>query len=104
MKARRGSGNRAGVLRKNRLIAFAIRRFVCAVDVRRQRHMPKPFQMFAHGLLVMGNKPQSAQTKFPPRDDFGFQFPFAEENALPEAHLSSRPDQRFPGLTFDSAS
>ena len=103
MKTRGGGSNRARIPGKHGLIAFAIRRLVCAFDVRRQRHVAKPLHMLVHGSVVMRDEAQRAQTEFPLRGYFAFQFPFAKKNALPDVHLSSRPHQRLPRVAFDLA-
>src|SRR5690348_158013 len=103
MQARGGGSDRAWILCKHRLVARAIRRFVRALDVRRQRYMAKALQMLVHCPLVMRLESQRAQAEFPARDDFGFQLSFAEEHLLPNVHLSPRAYQRLPHVISDSA-
>src|SRR5262249_38621542 len=103
MKTCRGSRNRAGILREHRLIAFAIRGFVCARYVPRERHVAEALQVFVQGLLVMSNEPQRAQAELPSRSYFGLQLSFAKKNALTKVHFAARTNQRFPAVLFDSA-
>ena len=98
MQTRGGSGNRAGPLGKDGLIALAVRRLIWTFNVGRQWHVAQPFKMLVQSAPVMRDKSQRTQTEFTSRRYFGFQLSLAKEHPLPQPHFPAGPNQRFPGV------
>src|SRR6266436_2419637 len=103
MQTRGGSSDRAGTFSEYGLIALAVRRFIGALDVRRQWNMTEALEMPADAALVMRSETQRAQAKPTPRENFGFQFSLSKENSLSYVHLAARPNERLPSFGIEFA-
>src|ERR1051326_7665433 len=103
MQAGGGFRNRSRFFREYGLIPLAVRQFVFAFDVRWQRNMAEPLEVFRRRFVVPAGKPQGAQSELATRNYFSFQLASAERDLFSYSHFSARPDQRFPSVRLDFA-
>src|SRR5258708_12780675 len=96
MQPGRGSGYGSGPAREDRLVSFAVRGFVLAVDVRWKRHVAEPFNLRGYSARVAGGESHGAQSELAARDDLSLEFTFAKHDALTRFHLPSGAHQRPP--------
>src|SRR5260370_13296337 len=96
MQPSRGSGYGSGPAREDRLVSFAVRGFVPAVDVRWKRHVAEPFNLRGYSARVAGGESHGAQSELAARDDLSLEFTFAKHDALTRVHLPSGPHQGRP--------
>ena len=96
MESRSGSGDGTRLLRKDRLIALLVQFLIGAVDVGRQRHMAEFLDIHIDGEIIYAAKADRAETEFPSRQDFAFQFASAKYHLFSDVHLSPWANQGFP--------
>src|SRR5438552_13656589 len=104
MQASGRSSDCAGALRKNGLIAVAVRGLIGAFNVGWKRDMAETLEMLFYRALVVRAESQSAQAQLPARNHLRFQFPFAKEHPFTDWHLAARTDKRLPQICFELAS
>src|SRR5712692_2254345 len=96
------SGNGAGLLCENGLVALTVGGLIGAINVRRQRHVA---QALERGVEVLpGMKAERALSEFSAADDFGLQFALAKHHALARGQFPSRMNQRFPNVRLQLTS
>src|SRR5712664_4078976 len=92
-------GSRRG--RKDRLVSFAVSRFIFTVDVGRKRDVAEPLNLGGDATRLTRSEADGAQPKFAASDNLGFEFAFAEDNALACFHLASGAHERLPNVRAD---
>src|SRR5579864_8798348 len=96
------SGDSAGLLCENSLVALAVGGLIGAINVRRQRHVA---QAFERGVEVLpGMKVECTLSEFSAADDFRFQLALAKHHALTGGQLPSGMNQRFPSVRLQLTS
>ena len=81
------------------LVAFAIERFVGALDIRRQRYVPQTAQQLVK--IAFGAKAKNPQAKLTASFHLRFELAFAKYNLLAGRHLPARADERLPRVACD---
>src|SRR2546426_7741778 len=96
------SGDCAGLLCENGLVALAVGGLIGAINVRRQRHVA---QALERGVEVLpGMKAERALSEFSAADDFRFQFALAKYHVFARGQFPSRMNQRFPNVRLQLTS
>src|SRR6266478_9604685 len=96
MQTCRGSGYGSGPAGKNRLVSFAVRGIVLAIDVRWKRHVAEPLNLRGYAARVAGSESDGAQAELAAPDDPRFHLTGAKHDALARFHLPPRTDQCLP--------
>src|SRR6266849_8481468 len=98
MQPGRGSGYGSGPGGENRLVSFAVRGFVFAVDIGWQRHVAEPLNLRGYSARMAGSESHGAQPELAARDDLRFELTFAKHDALTRFHLAPGTHQCLPHI------
>lgn len=97
MKTRRRGGHRAPDFCVNGLVGFAVRRFIAAVNVGRQRDVTQAIDGILDAALARC-QPNAAHTVLTTAQHLGFQFSLAEHQRFTHAHFASGMHESLPDI------
>src|SRR5260370_42387367 len=84
--------------REDGFVTLEVDGFILVEDERRRRDVAEPLNLRGDSARLTRSESHGAQAKFAAGDNLGFEFPFAENNALACFHLASGAHERFPNV------